>query len=78
MCICTCLNAIVYYVVGIAGSSAVLAADAVGAEYIETVNVGRSTSYHCKLCDCGFNDTGARDSHLRGRRHRAQYKVCYM
>lgn len=31
--------------------------------------------FHCKLCECSFNDPNARDMHLRGRRHRLQYKV---
>lgn len=31
--------------------------------------------FHCKLCECSFNDPNARDMHVRGRRHRLQYKV---
>lgn len=31
--------------------------------------------FHCKLCECSFNDPNAKDMHLKGRRHRLQYKV---
>lgn len=37
---------------------------------------GRVIRFHCKLCECSFNDPNARDMHVRGRRHRLQYKVC--
>uniref|UniRef100_A0A673B9I3 Zinc finger RNA-binding protein-like n=1 Tax=Sphaeramia orbicularis TaxID=375764 RepID=A0A673B9I3_9TELE len=30
--------------------------------------------FHCKLCECSFNDPNAKDMHLKGRRHRLQYK----
>ena len=36
---------------------------------------GRVIRFHCKLCECSFNDPNARDMHVRGRRHRLQYKV---
>lgn len=32
--------------------------------------------FHCKLCECSFNDPNAKEMHLKGRRHRLQYKVC--
>lgn len=32
------------------------------------------TAYKCRLCDCQFNDLNAKEMHLKGRRHRAQYK----
>ena len=32
-------------------------------------------SFNCKLCDCKFNDPNAKDMHMKGRRHRLQYKV---
>uniref|UniRef100_A0A8C6AL37 Zinc finger RNA binding protein 2 n=1 Tax=Monodon monoceros TaxID=40151 RepID=A0A8C6AL37_MONMO len=35
---------------------------------------GRVIRFHCKLCECSFNDPNARDMHVRGRRHRLQYK----
>lgn len=36
---------------------------------------GKVIRFHCKLCECSFNDPNARDMHLRGRRHWLQYKV---
>lgn len=49
----------------------------VGTEYIKTTYDGANVprSYYCKLCDCNFNDSNARDSHLKGKRHRLAYKV---
>ncbi|KAH8856212.1 Zinc finger RNA-binding protein [Schistosoma japonicum] len=49
---------------------------AVGQEYLETVisSNNKSVSYRCKLCDCEFSNADARECHLRGRRHRSQYK----
>ncbi|GAB5567546.1 zinc finger RNA-binding protein 2 isoform X1 [Prionailurus iriomotensis] len=35
---------------------------------------GKVIRFHCRLCDCSFNDGTARDLHVRGRRHRLQYK----
>ncbi|CAF0780459.1 unnamed protein product [Didymodactylos carnosus] len=47
----------------------------VGVEYIEMSNDGtKPVMYHCKLCDCKFNDPSAKDMHLKGRRHRLAYK----
>jgi zinc finger RNA-binding protein len=31
-------------------------------------------SFNCKLCDCKFNDPNAKEMHMKGRRHRLQYK----
>ena len=31
-------------------------------------------SYKCELCDCYFNDEYARKAHVKGRRHRLNYK----
>lgn len=36
---------------------------------------GKIVSFHCKLCECKFNDPNAREAHLAGRRHRLSYKV---
>ena len=49
----------------------------VGHEYIEEVRneVGTVISFHCKLCECKFNDPNAKIMHMKGRRHRLQYKV---
>ena len=49
----------------------------VGHEYIEEVRneVGTVVSFHCKLCECKFNDPNAKIMHMKGRRHRLQYKV---
>uniref|UniRef100_A0A8C3XNK2 Zinc finger RNA binding protein 2 n=1 Tax=Chelydra serpentina TaxID=8475 RepID=A0A8C3XNK2_CHESE len=35
---------------------------------------GKMIRFHCKLCECSFNDPNAKDMHLKGRRHRLQYK----
>uniref|UniRef100_A0A4W3GLB7 Zinc finger RNA-binding protein n=1 Tax=Callorhinchus milii TaxID=7868 RepID=A0A4W3GLB7_CALMI len=35
---------------------------------------GKVIRFHCKLCECSFNDPNAKDMHLKGRRHRLQYK----
>ena len=51
----------------------------VGEEYIEDVksDVGKVIGYKCTLCDCRFNDVVARTAHVKGRRHRLNYKVCW-
>lgn len=36
---------------------------------------GKVIRYRCELCECNFNDRNAKDLHLRGRRHRLQYRV---
>ncbi|BFY97121.1 hypothetical protein BsWGS_00159 [Bradybaena similaris] len=48
----------------------------VGHEYIEQIknDIGKVISFNCKLCDCKFNDLNAEEMHLKGRRHRLQYK----
>ncbi|XP_034802615.2 zinc finger RNA-binding protein 2 isoform X3 [Pan paniscus] len=48
----------------------------VGPEYVEEVfsDEGRVLRFHCKLCECSFNDLNAKDLHVRGRRHRLQYR----
>lgn len=48
----------------------------VGQDYVEEVrsDESKSVSFHCKLCDCRFNDPNAKEMHLKGRRHRLQYK----
>lgn len=49
----------------------------IGEEYIETTfDVNRKpVLFHCKLCDCKFNDANAKDAHLKGKRHRISYRV---
>nr|XP_007992999.2 zinc finger RNA-binding protein 2 isoform X1 [Chlorocebus sabaeus] len=51
-------------------------AQAVGPEYVEEVcsEEGRVLRFQCKLCECSFNDLNAKDLHVRGRRHRLQYR----
>ena len=51
-----------------------------GEEYIEDLksDVGKVIGYKCTLCDCRFNDMVARTAHVKGRRHRLNYKVCYL
>lgn len=48
----------------------------VGHEYIEEVrnDQGKTVSFNCKLCECKFNDPNAKEMHMKGRRHRLQYK----
>ncbi|TRZ03329.1 hypothetical protein DNTS_027487 [Danionella cerebrum] len=48
----------------------------VGCDYVEEVrnDDGKVIRFHCKLCECSFNDPNAKDMHLKGRRHRLQYK----
>ena len=51
-----------------------------GHEYIEEVRneLGKTVSFNCKLCECKFNDPNAKEMHLKGRRHRLQYKVYFI
>ncbi|XP_045403991.1 zinc finger RNA-binding protein 2 [Lemur catta] len=51
-------------------------AQPVGPDYVEEVcnSEGKVIRFHCKLCECSFNDANARDMHVKGRRHRLQYK----
>lgn len=48
----------------------------VGFDYIEEVKneEGKVISFRCKLCECKFNDPNAKEMHMKGRRHRLQYK----
>ncbi|XP_063057187.1 zinc finger RNA-binding protein isoform X3 [Engraulis encrasicolus] len=48
----------------------------VGHDYVEEVHNedGKIIRFHCKLCECSFNDPNAKEMHLKGRRHRLQYK----
>lgn len=48
----------------------------VGQDYVDEIKSeeGKVVSFHCKLCDCRFNDPNAKEMHLKGRRHRLQYK----
>uniref|UniRef100_A0AAY5KUY8 Zinc finger RNA-binding protein n=1 Tax=Esox lucius TaxID=8010 RepID=A0AAY5KUY8_ESOLU len=48
----------------------------VGHDYVEEVrnDEGKVIRFHCKLCECSFNDPNAKEMHLKGRRHRLQYK----
>ncbi|GLV44025.1 Zinc-finger protein at 72D [Carabus blaptoides fortunei] len=48
----------------------------VGQDYIEEIKneEGKVISFNCKLCECRFNDPNAKEMHMKGRRHRLQYK----
>merc|ERR1719330_839985 len=48
----------------------------VGFDYIEEMknDEGKVVSFRCKLCECKFNDPNAKEMHMKGRRHRLQYK----
>lgn len=51
----------------------------VGEDYVEALrNAQGRIVYKCKLCDCEFNDSVAKDMHLKGRRHRLNYKVRFL
>lgn len=54
-----------------------LALQFLGGEYLEEIKneEGKVVSFHCKLCECKFNDPNAKEAHLAGRRHRLSYKV---
>ncbi|EMP36171.1 Zinc finger RNA-binding protein 2 [Chelonia mydas] len=58
------------------GPGGLLDVQPVGHDYVEEVHndEGRMIRFHCKLCECSFNDPNAKDMHLKGRRHRLQYK----
>ncbi|KAG9353737.1 hypothetical protein JZ751_011859 [Albula glossodonta] len=45
----------------------------VGHDYVRN-DEGKVIRFHCKLCECSFNDPNAKEMHLKGRRHRLQYK----
>jgi zinc finger RNA-binding protein len=38
------------------------------------LSAGKVVSFNCKLCECRFNDPNAKEMHMKGRRHRLQYK----
>ena len=44
--------------------------------YVEPMkdHTGKIVQFFCKLCDCKFNDINAKNMHLKGRRHRLQFK----
>ncbi|KAL5005395.1 hypothetical protein ScPMuIL_018851 [Solemya velum] len=46
----------------------------VGHEYIEEIKGDTGKVFNCKLCECKFNDPNAKEMHMKGRRHRLQYK----
>lgn len=48
----------------------------VGEDYVEPMkdHTGKVVQFYCKLCDCKFNDLNAKNMHLKGRRHRLQFK----
>ncbi|XP_044854537.1 zinc finger RNA-binding protein 2 isoform X1 [Mauremys mutica] len=58
------------------GPGGLLDVQPVGHDYVEEVrnDEGKMIRFHCKLCECSFNDPNAKDMHLKGRRHRLQYK----
>ncbi|EEB15986.1 zinc finger protein RNA binding protein, putative [Pediculus humanus corporis] len=47
----------------------------VGFDYIEDLkSEDGKLVFNCKLCECKFNDPNAKEMHMKGRRHRLQYK----
>ena len=48
----------------------------VGHDYIEEIKGegDKVISFNCRLCECRFNDPNAKEMHMKGRRHRLQYK----
>uniref|UniRef100_A0A915BLQ4 DZF domain-containing protein n=1 Tax=Parascaris univalens TaxID=6257 RepID=A0A915BLQ4_PARUN len=49
----------------------------VGEDYVEEERnaSGKLVQYNCKLCDCKFSDPNAKNIHIKGRKHRLQYKL---
>ncbi|CAG9535610.1 unnamed protein product [Cercopithifilaria johnstoni] len=49
----------------------------VGEDYVEEERnaSGKLIQYSCKLCDCKFSDPNAKNIHIKGRKHRLQYKM---
>ncbi|VDN01120.1 unnamed protein product [Thelazia callipaeda] len=49
----------------------------VGEDYVEEERnaSGKLIQYNCKLCDCKFSDPNAKNIHIKGRKHRLQYKM---
>ncbi|KHN81017.1 Zinc finger RNA-binding protein 2 [Toxocara canis] len=49
----------------------------VGEDYVEEERnaAGKLVQYNCKLCDCKFSDPNAKNIHIKGRKHRLQYKL---
>ncbi|VDD86816.1 unnamed protein product [Enterobius vermicularis] len=49
----------------------------VGEDYVEEERnaSGKLLNYVCKLCDCKFSDPNAKNIHIKGRKHRLQYKL---
>ncbi|KPM03108.1 zinc finger RNA-binding protein-like protein [Sarcoptes scabiei] len=48
----------------------------IGQDFIEEVlsHNGKLVCFTCTICECRFNDINAKNLHLKGRRHRLQYK----
>lgn len=38
------------------------------------VVLGKLISFNCKLCECKFSDPNAKEMHMKGRKHRLQFK----
>uniref|UniRef100_M3XYX1 DZF domain-containing protein n=1 Tax=Mustela putorius furo TaxID=9669 RepID=M3XYX1_MUSPF len=59
-----------------AEASGSCAAQPVGPGYVEEVRneEGKVVGFQCGLCECSVGNATARDTHVRGRRHRLQYK----
>ncbi|XP_022381119.1 zinc finger RNA-binding protein 2 [Enhydra lutris kenyoni] len=59
-----------------AEASGSCASQPVGPGYLEEVRneEGKVVRFQCSLCDCSVGNATARDTHVRGRRHRLQYK----
>lgn len=51
----------------------------VGEEFVETKfdSTTKRTVFFCSMCNCSFMDATAKDFHIRGRRHRLEYKRKY-
>ena len=55
-----------------------LDAEPIGESYVEELPMEEGMKvrrFKCKLCKCEFNDVVTYESHVRGRRHRLNYKV---
>lgn len=49
----------------------------IGHEFIQEIigESGNLICYACTLCECRFNDSNAKELHLKGRQHRQNYKT---
>ncbi|CDW59162.1 zf-C2H2 jaz and zf-met domain containing protein [Trichuris trichiura] len=54
-------------------------AEVVGEEYLTLIPAtkNKAAQFRCSLCNCEFSDLQAKETHLKGRRHRINFKVAF-